>query len=31
MGEVAKHIRAHDKKVIGWDEILDGPPMEEAL
>lgn len=31
MGEVAKHIRAHDKKVIGWDEILDGPPMEEAV
>lgn len=31
MGEVAKHIRAHGKKVIGWDEILDGPPMEEAV
>lgn len=31
MGEVAKDIRAHGKKVIGWDEILDGTPMEEAV
>ena len=31
MGEVAKYIRAHGKKVIGWDEILDGTPMEDAV
>lgn len=31
MGEVARHIRSYGKQVMGWDEILDGTPMEDAV
>lgn len=31
MGEVAKHIQEKGKQVIGWDEILEGLPLEGSV
>lgn len=31
MGKVASHIQAKGKNVIGWDEILEGAPMEGSV
>ena len=29
MGEVAKEIKARGRKMLGWDEILDGTPSKD--
>lgn len=29
MGEVAKEIKARGRKILGWDEILDGTPSKD--
>ena len=29
MGEIEKEIRGHGRKVMGWDEILEGTPAKD--
>lgn len=31
MGEVASFVRSKGKRVIGWDEILEGVPMDDSV
>lgn len=31
MGEVASFVQSKGKRVIGWDEILEGVPMEDSV
>lgn len=31
MGEVASYVQSKGKRVIGWDEILEGVPMEDSV
>lgn len=31
MGEVASYVQSKGKRVIGWDEILEGVPMDESV
>lgn len=31
MGEVASYVQSKGKRVIGWDEILEGVPMDDSV
>ncbi len=31
MGEIASYVQAKGKRVIGWDEILEGAPMQNSV
>lgn len=31
MGEVASFVQSKEKRVIGWDEILEGVPMDDSV
>lgn len=31
MGEVASYVQSKGKRVIGWDEILEGVPMDDSM